>query len=162
MEQMTVNSVAALFPSTKSEIKNFAAKMVESALDGHSDPLKVKVQLSAMKQTIEEIEKNEEFKACVLNAAEKYHKLELADMFNAKIEIVEVAPRYDYSVCGMPEYDNVCAEIQILTERKKALETRLKTIKNEEDFICPVTGEIIKLKPATKESTTSVKITINK
>lgn len=159
---MTVNSVAALFPETKAQIKTFAEKMIESVLDGYTDPLKVKVQLSAMKKTIEEIEDNEDFKACILSAAEKYHKLELANMHNAKIEIKEVATKYDYLACGMPEYELVCSEIEELNKRKKALETRLKTITKEEDFACPITGEIVKLIPPSKKSTTSVVITINK
>ena len=162
METMTVNSVAALFPETKSEIKLFADKMIESVLDGYTDPLKVKVQLAAMKKTIEEIESNEEFKECVLNEASKFHKLELANLHNAKIEVKETAVKYDYLTCGMPEYELVCSEIETLTERKKALETRLKTITSSEEYISPLTGELVTLTAPTKTSTTAIFVTINK
>ena len=57
METNEVLGLVASFPTTKGEIKLFANKMVENVLDGFSNPLKVKVQLSAMKQTLEEIEK---------------------------------------------------------------------------------------------------------
>ena len=162
MEQMTVNSVTALFPETKSEIKSFAEKMIASVLDGYNDPLKVKVQLAAMKKTIEEIESREEFKTAVMNEAEKFHKQELANIHNAKIEIKETGVKYDYLACGMPEYEALISEIATLTERKKALETRLKTITKEEEHISPLTGEIVTLVPAVKTSTTSIVITINK
>lgn len=162
METMTVNSVAALFPETKSEIKSFADKMIESVLDGYIDPLKVKVQLAAMKKTIEEIESSEEFKDCVMNAANKYHKDELKNIHNANIQIKETGVKYDYSQCGMPEYYLVCEELLQLTERKKALENRLKTVTKEEDYICPITSEMVKLMPPSKTSTTTVTITINK
>lgn len=162
MEQMTVTSLTALFPETKSEIKTFAERMVASVVDGYTDPLKVKVQLSAMKKTIEEIESSEEFKNAVINEAERYHKEELKDLHNAKIEIKEVGVKYDYSKCGMPEYELVLSDISTLTERKKVLEKRLQTIKGEEDYICPLTGEMIKLQQPEKTSSTSVVITINK
>ena len=162
METMTVNSVTALFPQTKSQIKTFAEQMINSVLDGYADPLKVKVQLAAMKKTIEEIESNDEFKEAILNEAAKFHKEELKDIYNSKIEIKETAVKYDYSQCGMPEYESIISDITALTERKKKLETRLKTINASEEYICPSTGEIVTLKAPSKQSTTSIVITINK
>lgn len=159
---MTVNSVAALFPETKSEIKSFAEKMIESVLDGYTDPLKVKVQLAAMKKTIEEIESSEEFKDCVMNAANKYHKEELKNIHNANIQIKETGVKYDYSQCGMPEYESIVSDIATLTERKKALEKRLQTVTMPEEYVCPMTSEMVTLMPPSKTSTTAIVITINK
>jgi hypothetical protein len=159
---MTVDSVVSLFPETKSQIKDFAEKMIVSVMDGYNDPLKVKVQLAAMKKTIEEIEANEGFKGAVMAEAEKYHKKELENWHNAKIEVRESGIKYDYSTCGMPEYTQICSDIHELSERKKQLETRLKTINAEEEYICPLTGEMVTLTPATKTSTQTVFITINK
>lgn len=162
MEQMTVNSVAALFPETKSEIKSFAEKMINSVLDGYTDPLKVKVQLTAMKKTIEEIEASEDFKNAVLNEAAKYHKEELKNIHNANIQTKEVGVKYDFSQCGMPEYDIICSDIDRLNERKKVLESRLKTVVAGEQYIDPITSEMVELYPPSKTSTTSLVITINK
>ncbi len=162
METMSVTSVSALFPETKSEIKVFASKMIESVLSGYESPLKVKVQLSAMKKTIDEIESSEEFKNAVLNETEKYHPTELKDLYNSNIQIKETGVKYDYLACGMPEYERICNEIEKLSQRKKELEKRLQTITKEEEFIDPESGEIILLQPALKTSTTSVVITINK
>ena len=156
MESMTVNSVAALFPETKSEIKLFAEKMIESVLEGYADPLKVKVQLAAMKKTIEEIESNEQFKECTLNEAMKYHKQELSNLNNAKIEIKETGVKYDYIGAG-------CQEYNALIEQKKELDIRIKQLENDmkEGRINQLTGEITMPK-ATKTSTTSLVVTINK
>ena len=162
MEQMTVASVTALFPETKEQIKTFADKMIESVLSGYTDPLKVKIQLSAMKKTIEEIELNEQFKDCILNEAAKYHKDELKNIHNANVQIKEIGVKYDYSQCGMPEYESIISDIATLTERKKALEKRLQTITQTEEYVCPITGEIVTLTPPSKTSTTSIVITINK
>ena len=162
INKMNNNQLAVMFPQTKSEIKQFADSMIANVLEGLVDPLKTKVQLSALKKAIEEIESNEQFKDCILNEAQKYHKEELKDIHNAKIEIKETGVKYDYLACGMPEYELVCNEIETLTQRKKALETRLKTIINEEQYVCTLTGEEVFLKPAAKSSTTTVVITINK
>lgn len=162
MESMTVQSVTALFPETKSEIKLFADKMIESVLDGYTDPLKVKVQLAAMKKTIEEIESSEDFKTAVLNEAERYHKDELKNIHNANVQIKETGVKYDYSQCGMPEYESIVSDIATLTERKKALEKRLQTITTPEEYVCPMTSEMVTLMPPSKTSTTTIVITINK
>lgn len=159
---MNNNQLAVMFPQTKSEIKQFADSMIANVLDGNADPLKVKVQLSALKKAIEEIESNEQFKDCILNEAQKYHKEELKDIHNVKIEIKETGVKYDYLLCGMPEYELVCSEIDTLTQRKKALETRLKTITTDEEYICPLTQQMVTLHPASKSSSTIVTITINK
>lgn len=160
--KMNNNQLSVIFPQTKSEIRTFAQSMIDSVLDGNADPLKTKVQLSALKKAIEEIESNEQFKTCILNEAQKYHKEELKDIFNAKIEVKETRVEYDYLSCGMPEYELVCSEIEALTQRKKALETRLKTISEPEQHICALTQQEVTLYPARKKSTTSVVITINK
>ena len=156
MESMPVTSVAALFPETKSEIKLFADKMIESVLEGYADPLKVKVQLSAMKKTIEEIESNSEFKECVINEATKYHKQELLNLYNSKIEIKETGVKYDYSGAGCEEYD-------ILIPQKKEIDERIKQLENDmkEGRVNNVTGEVI-IPKAAKTSTTTVVITLNK
>ena len=153
---MTVNSIAALFPETKSEIKSFAEQMISSVLYGYTDPLKVKVQLAAMKKTIEEIEGSQDFKNCVMNEAEKYHKLELANLYNSKIEIKETGTKYDYEGAGCEEYNVLIAQKKELDERVKQLENDMKAGR-----INQVTGEIV-IPKATKTSTTAIFVTINR
>lgn len=159
---METNKLAIQFPQTKSEIKMFAQNMINSVVDGNVDPLKTKVQISALKKALETIEENEEFKQCVMNETDKYQKSELLNLFNAKIEIRETGVKYDFSECGLPEYNEIDKHIETLTLRKKTLETRLKSISEPEQFIDPQSGEMVMLKPPTKQSKNSVVITINK
>ena len=153
---MTVNSVAALFPETKSQIKTFAEQMISSVLDGYTDPLKVKVQLAAMKKTIEEIESSEDFKSAVMSEAEKYHKQELQNLYNSKIEIKETGTKYDYAGAGYDEYNFLMSDKKLLDERIKQIENDMK-----EGRINQLTGEIV-IPKATKTSTTGIFVTINK
>lgn len=156
MEQMTVNSVTALFPETKGEIKTFAEKMIASVLDGYTNPLKVKVQLAAMKKTIEAIESSDEFKEATINEASKYHKEELSNLYNAKIDIKETGTKYDYLSAGCEEYNILIVQKNELDERIKQLENDMKVGR-----VNNITGEITTPK-AVKTSTTSIVVTINK
>lgn len=160
--ESNVSGLVALFPQTKSEIKLFAENMVESVLNGYNDPLKVKVQIAAMQKTLEEIEKNEEFKAAVMATAMHYQPSELKNLFNSTITIKEAGVKYDYLACKHAEYERICSEIDNLTTRKKSFEKYLQTIQEETLYIDPMTGEEITLIPAPKSSTTTIAITINK
>lgn len=150
------------FPATKSGIKKFADEFLNSVLDGYQNPLQVKVQLSALKKLIEEIEKSEEFKESVMNEAAKYQKAELSDLYNANIQIKETRVEYDYLACGHPEYNRINEELERQTAKKKALEKYLQLLSEPTEYIDPVTAESVTLIPAPKTSTTSISITINK
>lgn len=161
MEQMTVNSVLALFPETKSEISTFVSKAVESALNGYENPLKLQVQISALEQVLKGIKDNADFKEASLKEADKYGQKSFTD-FNSTIQVKETGVKYDYSNCGYPVYNEICEKINELNTQKKQIEDQLKAIKEETKFVDENTGEEITILPPTKTSTTSVVITLNK
>ena len=107
-------------------------------------------------KTIEEIESSEDFKSAVMSEAEKYHKQELQNLYNSKIEIKETGTKYDYAGAGCEEYDVLMAQKKELDERVKQLENDMKAGR-----INQVTGEIV-IPKATKTSTTAIFVTINK
>lgn len=150
------------FPTTKTGIKNYAEAALNEILDGYVNPLEIKVRLTAMKAVIDEIEKSEEYKDAVLAEAQRYHKDELMNLYDANICIKEVGVIYDYSGCNHPQYNSITEEIERLTARRKSFEKYLQTVEWETDYINPETGEICKIHPPLRTSTTSVSITINK
>ena len=150
------------FPSTKTVIKMYAENAINDILWGNVNPLEVKVKLSAMKSIIEEIEKSDEYRDAVLKEAEKYHKEELKDLFNSFIQVKETGVKYDYLSCNYPKYTRIQSKIDELTTERKSIETYLKTITKETEYIDPETGEMVIIIPPSKTSTTSVTITINK
>lgn len=149
------------FPQTKGEIKSFADSLIEAALSGDNNPLLINVQLSAVEQVIEQVKKNHEFKEAVLNEACKYGT-KTFDAYNAQVQVKETGVKNDYSMCNHPQYDAICAEIERLTAKKKAFEKYLQTVSDATDFINPETGEICKIYPPLRTSTTAVAITLNK
>lgn len=160
--ETTVSSLVSVFPETKTQIESFSEQLVKSVLDGYTDPLKVKVQLSAMKKVIESVEKNAEFNESVLKEAEKYGKQELQNIHNSSVQIKETGVKYDYSVVGCSQYDGMCEQIEKLSKQKKDLEKMFQSMPNNFVFTDSETGEMQELSKPTRTSTTSVVITINK
>ena len=151
-----------VFPTTKTGIKSYAEAALNEILDGYVNPLEIKVRLTAMKAVIDEIEKSEEYKDAVLAEAQRYHKDELMNLYDANICIKENGVKYDYSGCNHPQYNSITEEIERLTARRKSFEKYLQTVDGETDYINPETGEICKIYPPLRTSTTGIAITINK
>ena len=149
------------FPQTKRDIQEFAAKLVESVVDGDMSPLLIQVQLSAFENVIAEVKKNKDFKEAALNEAMRYG-VRSFEAFNANIQVKETGVKYDYSLCCHPQYEKICSDIEFLTEKKKSFEKYLQTLSEPTDFIDPESGEMCKIHPPVKTSTTAVAITINK
>jgi len=95
------------------------------------------------------------FKDAVLEAAEKYGKS--FEHGNAKFAIRENGTRYDYSVCGDVEWEQLDSSMKMIAERKAARETFLKSITGE----MTVFGEDgVQIMPPHKTSSTGVTITL--
>lgn len=161
MEQMTVSSLVAAFPETKSQIASFVDKMVDDALDGYVSPLKMEAQLACMENVVKGIRSNASFKEAVLTEAEKEGQKTFS-MHNAQFQIKETGSKWHYEECNHSEYNRICSQIETLTEKKKAIEKLLQASKQPFIFIDPETGEEMEAKPPFKTSTTSVVTTIAK
>lgn len=158
---MTVSSLVAAFPETKGEITLFVSKMVESALDGYVNPLQMDAQLACMEKVVKDIRGNVEFKEAVLTEALKYNQKSFNE-YNANYQIKEVGSKWHYEECGHEEYDRICTEIDLLTEKKKSFEKIMQNNKAEYVHTEMETGAMYTVKPPYKTSTTSVVTTIAK
>lgn len=159
---MNVTSVVSLFPETKKEQSLFVDRLINSLLQGDVDPLKVEAQMCNIEQVVKTYRSDKRVKEAVLNEAEKYHKEELSNLYNAKFEVRETGVKYDYSACGHPEYDRLSQQIKTLSEEKKRLEDELKLKKESFIYTDKQTGEITEVIPPERSSTTSVVVTINR
>lgn len=161
MEELSVSSLLAAFPETKTQITEFSLRLVNRILDGHVNPLQSEAQMACLENLVKEIRSNSDYKAAVLSEAEKYN-VKSFDDFNANYQIKEVGSKWHYEDCNMPRLDRICAEIEYLEEKKKTLEKMLQSIKEPEDYLDPISGEVTQIRPAYKTSTTQVVTTIKK
>ena len=150
---MTTISVINVMPSNKAEIKTFVQDVKERILSGDENPLKIAAQLKAMEEVIDELRKDKEIRDMILNAAEKEGKT--SKSFNAEFQIKETGVKYDFSVCGDPEWEDLNKEIEPIKAKIKERETFLKVVKNQFS-----TTDGIVINPPVKTSTTTVTVTL--
>lgn len=84
------------------------------------------------------------------------------DWYGFKVEVKEAGAKYDYSNCNDKVYFDLIEEEKELSERIKARETFLKSIKESESILNEDTGEVTKIYPPVKKSTTSPTFTFSK
>lgn len=153
----TAIGAARMLPTTQTQIDVFSDQVIESVRQGEANPIEVLVILKAFEKAQDRIIK--EIRDNFVNEASKYP--EQSFEFNgAKIEKAEVGTKYNYSVCKDPIYDR---RLWILEKAKAELTEReifLKALKEPLSIVDEETGEVIKIHPPIKTSTSSLKVTI--
>jgi hypothetical protein len=151
-------SLLRLGASTSSQIRSLAKGITEAVENGDIPALEVFMYLKAWEVASEEIKASIRSKA-VSEAAQHQGKLTL---YGNQIETFEAGTKYLYEKTGDPIWARLDADANTAIERRKEREAFLRTIKAEDIVMAvdPESGEEVRLKPAPKTSTTTVKITI--
>lgn len=161
IEQQSISALE-LFEKglTKKDLKVMAAAAVESVLH-QANPLQVAEALTAMETFCKEVKDTKAFKDYVREEASKSPKGFISNS-GAKIELTEVGTSYDFSGCNdgllLTLEEELKQKADLLDERKKFLKT---VPASGLDLVTP-DGEVIKIYPPTKTSTSSYKITLAK
>lgn len=156
MEQnLTPASVVALFDTTKEQRQTFVTMLIESIGNGEVDALKIHTQVKAMEDLITQLKEEPQYRESVLTAAQQYGKR--FQFGQAEIAVQEVGTKYDYSVCQDPEYDRLKVEADAAAAALKDRAKFLQTVPTSGlDVLDQNTGELSKIFPPAKSSTTSV------
>lgn len=144
-----------LMPTKSEEVGKFAHQIIKSVKEGTANPLEVKVMMRALRAVAEEVE--EEIEDNAVTEAEKYSE-KVIEMYGARIEKAEVGVTYNYASSGLPEWEQLDAEIRTLTERRKEKESFLRALKEPITLLNENTGEIDTIRPSFKKSKTGVKV----
>jgi len=159
MDELPTTAIGAarLLPTTQVQIDVFSDQVIESVRQGETNPLEVLVIIKAFEKANDRIYK--ELRDNFVNEASKYP--EKSFEFNgAKLEKAEVGTSYDYKSCGDPVYNNRLAMFETMKQQLKEREDFLKSIKEPVTIIDESTGEVVKITPPVKTSTTSIKVSI--
>ena len=146
----------SLFETTKSERQEFAQRVVNGLKEGHSDPLKVHLQVKCMEDLIKQITSHPDYKDLTLDEASKYGKS--FEHYNAKFEVKEMGVKYDYSNCGDPIYNRLTEELAELEKKVKDRQAFLKAVQPGTEIL--IEDEVIILYPPVKTSTTSITVNL--
>src|SRR5688572_13028219 len=88
-QELTTTSILSLFETTKEQRQSFALGVVQALETGDTDPLKVHLQVKCMEDIIKLLNGNTNYKAAVLDAANKNGQ-KTFKFQNSKEEIKEV------------------------------------------------------------------------
>lgn len=149
--------VVRLFPDTKQGIEMFSTQLIRAVENGEVDALQLKAYFKAMEKVIEKVDKST--RDSQMTQAEKYGEKKFR-AHGMQIEIAEVGTKYDYESCGDIEWERWDSSVKSAEESRKNRETFLKTLKEPMTLVNEETGEVYKVRPPVKRSTTGLKFTI--
>jgi hypothetical protein len=145
--------------TTKEQRTEFTYQLIERLNAGELDPLKTHLQVKALEDMLETLKSNKDYKDTVLQAAVLNGKD--FEYMSAKFNIREVGVKYDFSQCGSNDYNDIMVDYNDVIKRKKDMEDFLKKVPHQGlDIINGVTGEVTKVYPPSKSSTTSVAVSL--
>jgi len=148
-----------IFETTKEQRVEFTHQLIERLNNGELDPLKTHLQVKALEDMLETLKNSKDYKDAVLNAAVQNGKE--FEYMSAKFNVREVGVKYDYSKCESPSYDEIMSDYNDAAKRKKDMEDFLKKVPHSGlDIINGVTGEVTRVYPPAKSSTTSVAVSL--
>lgn len=139
---------------SKEILPRLAEKIIQSVDDGWDDAVTLSAKLDFVSKVCAEARKD--IKEMVLSDIQ-YGK----SAIGYKVEIAEAGVTYDYSHCNDKEIVNLYKEMDKIKEKIKQREKFLKSLKPEGfEYADSETGEVIKLYPPVKKSTTTPRFTL--
>lgn len=155
-------SIFRQIPYSKQEQSDWAQRAVASVLDGELNPLDTVVKVSALSEALTLFLKDKGLKEAVIDEIEKYDKRERIVRYGATVQKKEVGTRYDFSACGDPQLDELNRQLDELQTRIKDREKYLKALSAPKTELDEETGEVYKVSPPARTSTTTYVITFKK
>jgi hypothetical protein len=153
------SSLLALFETTKTEREEFVTMILDTLNDGQISPLDLHLQVKCMEDLIAQLKDQQKYKDAVLNDAEHHGKK--FTYKNAAIDIREVGTKYDYTNCNDDELNQLTEQSIELAAKLKARQKFLQLSPIEGTSILnEATGEVTKVYPPSKTSTTSVVVSL--
>lgn len=155
----TALSTLSLLPESKEQVQRFAESIRLSVLSGQSNPLEVLARIKAVENTIKEVLEVKEIKDLARDEAEKYGERSF-DYRGFRVELAEISPKYNYEGTGCPIWARLKEQADKATQALKDRETELKAMKSTQEIVDPDSGEIVKVNPPVKSSTSGLKFSL--
>ena len=138
----------------KDQIQAFADGVINEVKEGAQNPLEVKILITALKKSLEIIEDG--IKDSVLSEATKHGKN--FEFKGARVTIKENGTKYDYSGCCYHNWMHYDSQEKNAKSHKQEAEAFLKGLKEPITVVDELTGEVVKVYPPIKTSSTGLSI----
>jgi len=145
---------------TKTQIKIVADNMVSNIME-NGNVIEVADTISKMELFIKELKGNSNYIGFLCDEVSKYGK-SYTTASGTKLELAEVGVKYDYSKCQDAIWNELQNSLESIQALVKNRETFLKAVPIHGLDIINEDGEVLKIYPPSKSSTSSVKCTIQK
>ena len=145
---------------TKTELSIIAESTINEVLN-NKNPIEVIDVISKMEYLIKEIRSNKDFIEFIRGYISLEGK-EVTTSSGSKIELAEVGVKYDYSNCGDLMLNELNEQKETIEAAIKERQIFLRSIPIEGMDIVTIHGELVKIYPPSKSSTSSFKVTIKK
>lgn len=159
MNELPESAIGALrmFATTQTQIDVFSDQLISSVKQGEVNPLEVLIQLRAFEKVTKRV--LEEIKDELLTASAKYPETRI-ELYGSVIEKAELGTKYDYSVCNDPIFEKLEAGLTAANEMLKARQEFLKALKEPITIVDEESGEVVRILPPSKKSTSGLKVII--
>lgn len=154
MSELLATSIVALFDTNKEQRSSFVRQIINGALDGEVSMLKLHKQVKAMEEIVKSILTDDSYREVLLDEAQKHGKS--FEYLGEKWSVKETGVKYDYSSCNDPYWEELMEDKAKLDAKLSAREEFLKSLTDPMTIVIESTGEIRRVYPPKKTSTTSV------
>ena len=148
------------YEMTKTQIKVVSETIIQDLLN-NGNIINAIDSLAKMEFLIKELKSSKELIDYAREEIAKFGKSVTTES-GTKIELAETGTKYDYSVCNDDVVVDLYSEKAFIESKIKEREAFLKTISPSGIDVVNENGELVKLYPPSKSSTSSLKTTISK
>jgi hypothetical protein len=145
---------------TKTQIKLIAQQTISNSLET-GNVIDMADTFAKVEFLIKEIKSSPVYIDYLRDEVSKYGKSHVTPS-GTKLELAEVGTKYDYQTCGDFKLEDLMNQMEILETAIKERQAFLKTVPLSGMDILIEGGEVCKIYPPIKTSTSSVKCTIAK
>lgn len=141
----------ALIKERVTELPGLLQAFEMAIKNGEINPLTMLILTSSMDKYVKHVKKDKELKNIISKEHSKSGEKTIT-LNGVKITANE-KDDYDYTPCQDSRLESLNKEIEYLTEQKKAIELELQARCKQDDFVNPITGELIEVIKPIKTST---------
>jgi hypothetical protein len=147
---------------TKNAVTETAERLITLMESGKTSAIKTLTELDFINQVVTKVVARARELAVDELSSYGAEASQGVTIHGVSLKIIEAGTKYDFAACNHPEWVQIVAQETALAERRKEIETMLKTLKTGQTIVNEDTGEISRITPPVKSSKTTVQVTIPK
>jgi len=133
--------------------KSLASQVINSVIEGNSNPLKHLIMVKSLESALSEIK--DKVLPLGLEELAKYGKE--VEMNGYRISVINAGAKYDYSNCNHQVYNTLVAKMDELKKEIADIEKFLKSLKSPMEVLDKETGEVYTIYPPVYSSKETIK-----